>query len=41
MELNLVCAESVGTRREVRVGVVSPYKGQVLAIQEKLAVAGA
>ncbi|RLM78992.1 hypothetical protein C2845_PM12G23480 [Panicum miliaceum] len=29
--------ESVDTRREVRVGVVSPYKGQVRAIQEKLA----
>ncbi|KAJ1280494.1 hypothetical protein BS78_04G236800 [Paspalum vaginatum] len=28
--------ESVDTRRAIRVGVVSPYKGQVRAIQEKL-----
>jgi len=38
--VQMLSRESVGTR-EVRVGVVSPYKGQVLAIQEKLAVAGA
>ncbi|XP_022684481.1 uncharacterized ATP-dependent helicase C29A10.10c [Setaria italica] len=31
-----VRAESVDTGRAVRVGVVSPYKGQVRAIQEKL-----
>ncbi|CAL5018900.1 unnamed protein product [Urochloa decumbens] len=29
--------ESVETRKSIRVGVVSPYKGQVRAIQEKLA----
>ncbi|CAN6253759.1 unnamed protein product [Urochloa humidicola] len=30
--------ESVEKRKAIRVGVVSPYKGQVRAIQEKLAV---
>lgn len=31
-----LCAESVDTRSRLCVGVVSPYKGQVRAIQEKL-----
>lgn len=30
-------SEAVDTNRAVRVGVVSPYKGQVRAIQEKIA----
>uniref|UniRef100_A0A0E0NJB2 Helicase ATP-binding domain-containing protein n=1 Tax=Oryza rufipogon TaxID=4529 RepID=A0A0E0NJB2_ORYRU len=33
---SLVCAESVDTGRKLCVGVVSPYKGQVRAIQERL-----